>query len=65
MVVCKDRTAETLCGLIQKYVKTGTKIYTDCWSSYHGLTELGYEVNLRVCLLNPLNPLSDGGGIPS
>ena len=42
LVTVQDRKAETLIPIIQRYIKPGTKIITDCWSSYSSLERLGY-----------------------
>jgi hypothetical protein len=45
LATVKRRNAETLEALISKYVKPGSKIYTDCWRGYAGLegvTERSY-----------------------
>ena len=43
LVSCADRTQETLEHLIQKWVKPGTLIITDCLKSYSHLDQLGYS----------------------
>ena len=42
LVPVKDRKAETLIPIIERYIKPGTKIITDCWSSYSSLERFGY-----------------------
>ena len=37
-----DRSAETLIPIIQRYVRPGTTIYSDCWKAYSSLSSLGY-----------------------
>jgi ISXO2-like transposase domain len=37
-----DRTAETLESIIKSHVLQGSKIYSDCWAGYKGLSDLGY-----------------------
>ena len=41
---CPSRDMPTLHRLIQQYVKPGTHIITDCWASYNGLDQIGYQV---------------------
>lgn len=41
-VTVQDRTAETLIGLIKRWIKPGTKILSDCWKSYATLESEGY-----------------------
>jgi len=41
-VTVQDRTAETLIGLIKRWIKPGTKILSDCWKSYAMLESEGY-----------------------
>ena len=41
-VAVEDRSGETLCGIIERYVKKGSIIHTDCWAGYNKLEELGY-----------------------
>ena len=43
MEPCKDnkRDRQTLMEIIQRRVKPGTHIITDCWAAYNGLDELG------------------------
>ena len=38
-----DRTKTTLHWIVCRYVRRGSKIYTDEWAAYGGLQELGYE----------------------
>ena len=41
--VGEKRDRATLIPLIQKYIKSGSVIYSDSWGAYRGLRELGYE----------------------
>lgn len=43
IVVVPDRSADSLCGFIESVVTPGTRIITDDWSSYVGLTKRGYN----------------------
>ena len=36
------RKKKTLMPIIQKYIKPGSIIHSDCWQSYHCLKDLGY-----------------------
>lgn len=50
-----DRSEDTLIFLILKYIKTGTKIYSDSWKSYNKLSNLGYPhstVNHSIQFMN-------------
>jgi transposase-like protein len=38
-----DRKRETLTSIIVNHVELGSTIYSDGWSAYNGLTELGYK----------------------
>lgn len=38
-----DRTEETLIPIIQRHVEVGSTIYSDGWSSYCSLNDIGYE----------------------
>jgi transposase-like protein len=38
-----DRSEETLIPIIQRHVEPGATIYSDGWSSYCSLNELGYN----------------------
>lgn len=42
IAVVPDRSADSLCGFIESVVMPGTKIITDDWSGYIGLTKRGY-----------------------
>lgn len=42
MIVVDKRDAKILIPIIQKHVKPGTIIHTDCWKAYDGLEEAGY-----------------------
>ena len=43
--VCPDnrRDAETLLAIIGRHVEAGTVVMTDCWRSYNGLDDLGFQ----------------------
>ena len=41
--VGEKRDMATLVPLIQKYIKQGSVVYSDCWGAYKGLEELGYS----------------------
>ena len=43
LAVVPDRSADSLCGFIESVVAPGTRIITDDWSSYAGLTKRGYD----------------------
>lgn len=40
LVLVEDRTAHTLLGAIVRYIKPGTMIYSDCWASYNGISDI-------------------------
>ena len=42
MVPVTNRKKETLLPLIQKWIKTGTIIHSDCWKAYNYIPKLGY-----------------------
>ena len=42
MIPVHNRKQETLIPLIQKWIKPGTIIHSDCWKSYNKLGKLGY-----------------------
>jgi transposase-like protein/predicted RNA-binding Zn-ribbon protein involved in translation (DUF1610 family) len=42
LAVASDRSAESLCGFVEKSVLPGVKITTDDWSSYGSLAARGY-----------------------
>lgn len=42
-VPVEDRSAETLCGIIEKHVEKGSVLHTDCWRGYAPLAERGYR----------------------
>ena len=42
MVPVPDRKKATLIPLIEKYIKKGSIIHSDCWRSYHCLKDIGY-----------------------
>ena len=50
MEVVKDRTAETLCNIIERHIpKTNNlKIISDGWASYSKLTEMGYKHSVVI-----------------
>lgn len=53
-----DRSAHTLCSLIERFVRRGTVLYTDAWPGYVRLTAKGYHhlvVNHSVAHVNYLN----------
>ncbi|GFX90329.1 uncharacterized protein TNCV_3849041 [Trichonephila clavipes] len=39
LIAVHDRTAETLLGLIESWIETGTTVIFDCWKSYEKLSE--------------------------
>jgi transposase-like protein len=39
----KERNIENIDKIIEKYVKKGTTIYTDCWKGYNNLKNIGYK----------------------
>jgi transposase-like protein len=41
--VVGDRSADTLIPIIQKYIKPGTTIISDCWKAYSSLSSLNYK----------------------
>ena len=43
LAVVPDRSADALCGFVKNVVAPGTRIITDDWSSYAGLTKHGYD----------------------
>jgi len=47
-VTVQDRTAETLIGLIERWIKPGTKILSDCWKSYATLESEGYIIIIII-----------------
>lgn len=59
MVLVQDRTSETLNEIIINHVERGTRIITDCWAGYNGLTALGYThetVNHSTNFVSPTDP---------
>ena len=47
----KDRSADTLIPIIEKYIAKGSTVYSDCWKAYSQLNQLGYNhqvANLSV-----------------
>ena len=58
MIPVQDRKQKTLIPLIQKWIKPGTIIHSDCWKSYDKLSKLGYThvtVNHSKEFMNPTN----------
>src|SRR5450759_1603000 len=43
LAVVPDRSAKSLCGFVEGSVMPGTKIVTDDWGGYAGLTKRGYD----------------------
>lgn len=43
MVPVPNRKKETLIPIIEKYIKKGSVIHSDCWKSYHCLNKIGYK----------------------
>ena len=43
MVPVKKRNRKTLIPIIQKYIKKGSIIHSDCWRPYKVLSKLGYQ----------------------
>lgn len=43
LVPVRDRTAETLTGLINEWIEPGTTIVSDCWGGYKSIRQAGYE----------------------
>ena len=55
LVTVEDRSEATLIPIIQKYIKPGTTIMSDCWKAYTKLEQLGYKhgtVNHSVEFVN-------------
>ncbi len=57
MVCVPDRTADTLCALIQQWILPGSEIWSDCWKSYDRIPKLpeGYthgKVNHSECFVS-------------
>ena len=55
LVTVEDRSEATLIPIIQKYIKPGTTIMSDCWKAYRKLEQLGYKhgtVNHSVEFVN-------------
>jgi hypothetical protein len=40
LTIVPQRNAETLEAVITRFVKPGSKIYTDCWRGYGGLSSI-------------------------
>lgn len=56
--VTKKRSSEVLKSLILQNVEPGSRIITDCWKGYGGLSTLDYEhltINHSVNFINPEN----------
>ena len=54
--VCKRRDGGTLVPMIEKHVRSGTIINTDCWGAYNQLNERGFEhytVNHKENFVDP------------
>ena len=43
MQIVEKRDADTLVPIIQKYVKPGTTIYSDCWGAYCKLDQISFK----------------------
>jgi transposase-like protein len=58
MQIVERRDSETLLGLIQEHVQTGSIIYSDEWRAYCRLGEIGFE-HSTVChkyhFVDPVN----------
>lgn len=39
----EERNIENINEIIEKYIKKGTTIYTDCWKGYNNLSKIGYK----------------------
>lgn len=39
----EERNIENINEIINKYIKKGTTIYTDCWKGYNDLNKIGYK----------------------
>nr|CAI5850814.1 unnamed protein product [Callosobruchus analis] len=53
-----DRSRQTLEGKIQRFVRPGSEIWTNCWSGYTGLSALGYVHRTVNHSNNFVDPLS-------
>ena len=42
MVLVHNRKQSTLLPIIQKWIKPGSIIHSDCWKAYSKLSKLGY-----------------------
>lgn len=42
MECVERRDAETLTGIIKRWVKPGTTVHSDCWKAYSGMEQMGY-----------------------
>ncbi|KAG7153284.1 Electron transfer flavoprotein regulatory factor 1-like [Homarus americanus] len=58
LVTIPDRTEETLLEVIRQWIIKGTKIVSNCWSSYRKLTLDGYTQESVNNCLNIVNPES-------
>ena len=54
------RDKATLIPIIQQYIKPGSTIYSDGWSAYEGLTDVGYKHGVVIHKENFLNPDDKG-----
>ncbi len=41
--IVERRDAETLVGIIKKWIRPGSIIHSDCWKAYSSLGDIGYE----------------------
>ena len=58
MFPVKKRNAVTLLPIIEKWIKKGSIIHSDCWKAYNKLIEMGYKhvtVNHSKEFVNPQN----------
>lgn len=58
VVVVPNRKADTLVQYIEKYVKKGSTIHTDCWAGYNQLEHLNFQhacVNHKYFHVNRVN----------
>jgi transposase-like protein len=56
--IVPDCSKQTLQGIIRGKVGLDSVIHSDCWRSYHGLVDLGYQKHFRVNHGN--NQFADG-----
>ncbi|KAG0422105.1 hypothetical protein DMUE_6236, partial [Dictyocoela muelleri] len=57
-VSIEKRNKETLCGVICRYVRKGSILYTDEWRGYYGIENHGYThytVNHSISFVNAVN----------